>query len=76
LEKQLASFLGRKTRLKVETLPDEASAGASLVEKEKRSFAKTAAEKKKQFLEHEVVRNTKEIFGAELSSFDIDRSKA
>jgi hypothetical protein len=78
LERHLGGFLQRKVRLIIETLPDDAAKAAgivSLVEKEKQGLAQTTAEKKKKFLEHEIVRNTKEIFGAELSSFDIDRSK-
>jgi DNA polymerase III gamma/tau subunit len=78
LERHLGGFLQRKVRLTIEALPDDAAKAAgvvSMVEKEKQGFAQTAAEKKKKFLEHEIVRNTKEIFGAELSSFDIDRSK-
>jgi DNA polymerase-3 subunit gamma/tau len=78
LERHLGGFLQRKVRLTIETLPDDkvkAAGVVSMVEKEKQGFAQSTAEKKKKFLEHEIVRNTKEIFGAELSSFDIDRSK-
>jgi DNA polymerase-3 subunit gamma/tau len=78
LERHLGGFLQRKVRLTIETLPDDkvkAAGVVSMVEKEKQGIAQTAAEKKKKFLEHEIVRDTKEIFGAELSSFDIDRSK-
>lgn len=78
IEQHLGHFLGRRARLVIQALPDEtvkAGGGASVVEKEKESFAKTSAEKKKKFLEQEIVRDTKEIFGAELSSFDIDKSK-
>lgn len=78
LERHLGGFLQRKVRLTIESLPDDAAKSAgivSMVEKEKQGVAQTTAEKKKKFLEHEIVRNTKEIFGAELSSFDIDRSK-
>lgn len=78
LERHLGGFLQRKVRLTIEALPDDAAKAAgvvSMVEKEKQGVAQSTAEKKKKFLEHEVVRNTKEIFGAELSSFDIDRSK-
>jgi hypothetical protein len=45
------------------------------VERKKLASSQFTAEKKKLFLEHEIVRDTKEIFGAELSSFDIDNSK-
>lgn len=78
LERHLGGFLQRKVRLTIEALPDDAAKSAgvvSMVEREKQGVAQTTAEKKKKFLEHEIVRNTKEIFGAELSSFDIDRSK-
>jgi hypothetical protein len=77
LEKQLSSYLGRKATLSIETIAgDGAEKGsASVVEKEKETSAKSAAEKKKRFMDHEIVRDTKEIFGAELSSFDIDKTK-
>lgn len=77
LERHLAGFLHRKVKLTIEAIADDTvkAGGVSLVEKEKQGVAQSTAEKKKKFLEHEVVRNTKEIFGAELSSFDIDRSK-
>jgi len=79
LEKMLQAQLGRKARLVVETVAGVASAMspvASIVEKEKQATAQVESEKKKKFMEHEIVRDTKEIFGAELSSFDIDKSKA
>jgi len=77
LERHLGNFLGHKSKLFIETIADSGgkSAGASLVEREKETSAKSAEEKKKKFLEHEIVRDTKEIFGAELSSFDIDKTK-
>jgi DNA polymerase III subunit gamma/tau len=76
LERHLGNFLGRRTKLCIDTLPDSApTASVSLVEREKASFTKSAAERKKKFLEQEIVRETKEIFGAELSSFDIDKTK-
>jgi DNA polymerase III gamma/tau subunit len=79
LEKLLQSQLGRKVRLSIETvsgLPTETSPVVSIVEKEKLTTAQIETEKKKKFLEHEIVKSTKEIFGAELSSFDVDKSKA
>ena len=82
LERILQAFLQRRVKLVIEAVSDVAPAKAgqaagptSLVEKEKEAHALSAAEKKKKFLEHAVVRDTKEIFGAELSSFDIDKSK-
>jgi DNA polymerase III subunit gamma/tau len=78
LEKHLNSFCDRKVRLLIESvaIEDKSPTESSLMERKKDSKEKTTAEKKKQFLEHEIVRNTKEIFGAELSSFDIDSNKA
>jgi DNA polymerase-3 subunit gamma/tau len=78
LEKQLISFCDRKVQLLIESVAAEikSQTESSLMERKKDSKEKTTAEKKKQFLEHEIVRNTKEIFGAELSSFDIDSNKA
>lgn len=83
LERCLNAYLQRRVKLSIEAVADtgkEPKAGApagpvSLVEREKQAFASTAAEKKKRFLEHAIVRDTKEIFGAELSSFDIDTVK-
>lgn len=78
LEKMLQAQLQRKVRLLIEDVTGAASAAApltSIVEKEKITTAQVASDKKKKFLEHEIVRDTKEIFGAELSSFDIDKSK-
>jgi DNA polymerase-3 subunit gamma/tau len=75
LEKILQSYLGKKVLLRFETLPDETTEKVSLVETQTRVVAQVADDKKKRFLEHEVVRHTKEIFGAEMSSFDIDKSK-
>lgn len=77
LEKHLSSFLGKKAKLIIDKVAEDSpkSSGASVVEKEKETSAKSAAEKKKKFMEHEIVRDTKEIFGAELSSFDIDKTK-
>ncbi len=78
-EKMLQTELKRKVRLAFETVAGspQTNAGApvSIVEKEKISSANAVAETRKKFLEHEIVRDTKEIFGAELSSFDIDKSK-
>jgi DNA polymerase-3 subunit gamma/tau len=78
LEKHLQSFCDKKVKLVIESVAAEgkSTTESSLMERKKESVEKTAAEKKKKFLEHEIVRNTKEIFGAELSSFDIDRSKS
>lgn len=79
-EKMLQTELKRKVRLVFETVAGSPQANSgmpvSIVEKEKISTANTVAETRKKFLEHEIVRDTKEIFGAELSSFDIDKSKA
>jgi DNA polymerase III subunit gamma/tau len=77
LEKQLSSYLGRKATLSIETIAGDGpeKGTSSVVEKEKETSAKSAAEKKKRFMDHEIVRDTKEIFGAELSSFDIDKTK-
>jgi DNA polymerase-3 subunit gamma/tau len=78
LEKMLQAQLGRKVRLSIEDVTGAASASApavSIVEKEKINTAQVEGDKKKKFMEHEIVRDTKEIFGAELSSFDIDKSK-
>ena len=79
LEKLLQQMLGRKVRLVIETVsgsPGPAAPLVSMVEKEKLSATQIETEKKKKFLEQEIVRDTKEIFGAELSSFDIDKSKS
>lgn len=72
----LKQFTGRAPQLQFVDMADEASQGtgqASFVEKEKQAVAQDAAAKKKKFLEHEIVRDTKEIFGAELSNFDIEK---
>lgn len=78
LEKLLQQLLNRKTRLVIETVTMKAAADVphaptSIVEKEKMSAAQSAADKKKKFLDEAIVHATKEIFGAELSSFDIDK---
>ncbi len=80
LEKILQSQLGRKVRLLIETItasPAQPTPGTpvSIMEKEKQVSAQAVAEIRKKFLAHEIVRDTEEIFGAALSSFDIDRSK-
>lgn len=78
LEKMLQALLQRNVKLTIETISGAANpqtAQVSVVEKEKIETAQTVADTRKKFLEHEIVRDTKEIFGAELSSFDIDKSK-
>lgn len=78
LEKILQSQVHRKVKLAIETAAGAASQNspvASIVEKQKLTTEQIEGEKKKKFLEHEIVKDTKEIFGAELSSFDIDKSK-
>lgn len=75
LERTLQSYLKRKIPLRFESLPDEVQEKASIVETQRIVIAQATEEKKKRFLEHEVVRHTKEIFGAEMSSFDIDKTK-
>jgi DNA polymerase-3 subunit gamma/tau len=77
LQGLLGGYLQRPVRLVLESVAggETKSAVVSVREKEKVSQANSSAELKKKFLEHEVVRNTKEIFGAELSSFDIDKNK-
>jgi len=78
LEKMLQALLQRSVKLTIETISGAANpqtASISIVEKEKIETAQTVADTRKKFLEHEIVRDTKEIFGAELSSFDIDKSK-
>jgi DNA polymerase-3 subunit gamma/tau len=78
LEKLLQSQLNRKVKLLIEAVPGTATSASpvvSIVEKEKLTAAQADGERKKKFMEHEIVRTTKEIFGAELSSFDIDKSK-
>jgi DNA polymerase-3 subunit gamma/tau len=80
LEKTLKTMLGRSVRLVIEavsSVPQPTAPGApvSIVEREKQVSAQAVAEVRRRFLEHEIVRNTQEIFGAALSSFDIDRSK-
>jgi DNA polymerase-3 subunit gamma/tau len=77
LEKYLHAMLGRKARLVIESITGAAnpqSTSVSIVEKEKAETAQAVADTRKKFLEHDIVRDTKEIFGAELSSFDIDKS--
>lgn len=78
LEKYLQAMLGRKARLVIESITGAAnpqSASVSIVEKEKLETAQVIADTRKKFLEHDIVRDTKEIFGAELSSFDIDKTQ-
>jgi len=81
LERILSAYQERKAKLVIDFVADNANApkaGAaaptSFVEREKKALAESAAEKKKRFLEHAIVQDTKEIFGAELSSFDIDKA--
>lgn len=77
LEKMLHAFVKRTVSLKIDSVLDDSSiANVSVVEKEQKTQAEAATQKKKRFMEHEIVKNTKEIFGAELASFDIDKSKA
>jgi len=79
LEKLLQNLLGRKVKLTIETISGAASpqsSHVSVVEKEKIENAQVVSDTRKKFLEHAIVRDTKEIFGAELSSFDIDKSKS
>lgn len=76
LEKLLSQYLGAPSKLSVETIVDSApSSGklASKVEKDKKNAAMTAAEKKQKFLSLPIVKDTKEIFGVDLSSFDIEK---
>lgn len=76
LEKLLTQYLGAPTKLTVETIVDSAPVAgklASKVEKEKKNAAMTAAEKKQKFLSLPIVKDTKEIFGVDLSSFDIEK---
>ena len=82
LERILTAYQQRKAKLAIDFVADNAAtaktgatAPTSFVEREKRAQAESAAEKKKRFLEHAIVQDTKEIFGAELSSFDIDKAK-
>lgn len=82
LERILSAYLGHRAKLHIDFVADntagakaDAPAATSFVEREKRALAENAAEKKKKFLEHAIVQDTKEIFGAELSSFDIDNPK-
>jgi hypothetical protein len=78
LEKLLQAQTRRKVRLVIDTVEGPATTASpvvSIVEKEKLTTAQAESEKKKKFLEHDIVKTTKEIFGAELSSFDIDKSK-
>ncbi|HEY8278669.1 MAG TPA: DNA polymerase III subunit gamma/tau [Bdellovibrionota bacterium] len=77
-EKMLQALLKRKVKLVIEDVlagPAQVTQAKSIVEKEKQASSQVESEKKKRFMEHEIVRDTKEIFGAELSSFDIDKSK-
>ena len=74
LEQMLLAYLGRKYAIKVETLPEQ-SAPTSIVEKEEKNLAELVQNKKESFLRTDIVRNTEEIFGAQLSSFDVDKNK-
>ena len=75
LEKALHSYLNRKVRLHIVSLASDPNSSLSMVESETKNIHTATEEIRKRFLDHEVVKNTKEIFGAELASFDIDRSK-
>lgn len=78
LERYLQAMLGRKAKLTIESIVGAAnpqSTSVSIVEKEKHESAQAVEHTRKKFLEHDIVRDTKEIFGAELSSFDIDKTQ-
>ncbi|MGE3261539.1 MAG: DNA polymerase III subunit gamma/tau [Bacteriovoracia bacterium] len=78
LQTHLRSYTHRAVRLALEAVAESEAKSpvASMREKEKTSQALSAADAKTRFLSHEIVKNTKEIFGAELSSFDIDKAKS
>jgi hypothetical protein len=78
LQTHLRGYTNRGVNLMLEAVADTdatKSPVASMREKEKTAQAQTAADAKSKFLAHEIVQHTKEIFGAELSGFDIDKSK-
>lgn len=78
LQTHLRSYTHRTVRLALEAVAESEAKSpvASMREKEKTSQALSAADAKTRFLAHEIVKDTKEIFGAELSSFDIDKAKS
>ncbi|MCO5143409.1 MAG: DNA polymerase III subunit gamma/tau [Oligoflexia bacterium] len=74
IEDILEQFLERKVEVEFILSDKEITQGkVSRVEKKVRSFEEQKSEAKNTFLASEIVKNTKEIFGAELSSFDIDK---
>lgn len=77
LQLHLKNYTRRNVQLVLEAVAESEAKSpiASVREKEKTTQAQSAAEAKSRFLAHEIVRDTKEIFGAELSSFDIDKAK-
>ncbi|MGZ3692752.1 MAG: DNA polymerase III subunit gamma/tau [Bdellovibrionota bacterium] len=77
LQTLLREYTRRAVRLDFETVADGESKTpvVSMREKEKTSLAQTAADAKTRFMTHDIVKDTKEVFGAELSSFDIDKAK-
>lgn len=75
LEKCIQDFTGKKLPVKIETVRNRPANAASLAEAANKQATTQIETAKKKFLEKDVVRNTKEIFGAELAGFDIDNRK-
>ena len=71
LEQLLNSYLGRPTKIEIQTITESESA-PSLAESEDLKRDESFESMKKQFLQNEVARSTKEIFGADDAEFDID----
>lgn len=75
LEKCVENFVGKKIPVKIESVKEKPTVAATIVEDESKKFADQVESAKKKFLEKDVARNTKEIFGAELAGFDIDKGR-
>ncbi len=75
LEKCVENFVGKKIPVRVETVQEKTPIATTIVESESKQRAEQVESAKKKFLEKDVVRNTKEIFGAELAGFDIDKGR-
>jgi DNA polymerase III subunit gamma/tau len=73
LQTIFATFMGRSVPIRLEAIAEVNQELSSPAERTKQSKEADLQTKKKDFLSHPILEQTKEIFGADLSSFDIDR---
>lgn len=69
----IASFVGKDIRIEIQKIhePEEAPKLVSISEKKEKNFNDHKEKLKSEFMAQEIVKDTKEIFGAELSSFKV-----